>query len=132
MTMKKLEQLLRVTEAHYQREFAMVKDILAKEGSIRRALAQLDEQKTQAHSDLANGMMMQSMGAEILWQTWAAKTRTTLNIELAQVLARKETVMDQVRKAFGRREAVKTMLKAEQKNAAKRKARRLYESLAGC
>ncbi len=132
MTMKKLEQLLSVTEAHYQFEFAMVKDILAKEGSIRRALAQLDEQKTQAHSDLANGMMMQSMGAEILWQTWAANSRTTLNIELAQVLARKETVMDQVRKAFGRREAVKTMLKAEQKNAAKRKTRRLYESLAGC
>ncbi len=132
MTAKKLEQLLSVTEAHYQREFALVQDILAKEGNIRRALAQLDEQKSRAHSDLANGMMMQSMGAEILWQTWAARTRTTLNIELAQVLARKETVMDQVRQAFGRREAVRTMLKTEKENAAKRKTRRLYEGLAGC
>lgn len=126
-----LDKLLAVTEAHYMREFSKVRDLLASESRVRSALARLDAQKAQARADLSEEHAMRTMGGDVLWQAWAAQTRTILNTELAQILARKETVMDQVRSAFGRREAVRSMLKAEHRQAARKTAKRLQERLAG-
>lgn len=131
MSNGELEKLLSVTEAHYLREFSKVRDILAEEGRVRHGLAQLDEQKARAHADFADGLALRSLGGDVLWQTWAARTRTILNTELAQILTRKEAVMGQVRLAFGRREAVQAMLTEQRKAAAQSRAKRLQERLAG-
>lgn len=129
MAKSKMDQMTRVTEALYLKEFAKVQPILEEEGRIRTALRHLDEQRQQGHDELSADSTMQRMGADILWQTWAARTRTSLNIELAQVLARKETVLDQVRKAFGKREALKKIVHQEKKQRELRRTTKQQQSI---
>ncbi|WP_293574034.1 hypothetical protein [Phaeobacter sp.] len=125
MKQKMLDQMASVTEAMYLREHAKVKPILDAEAHLRGQLSKLDRQvketRDQAHDDLA----MKALGADLLWQGWHSKTRRQLNMELAQVTARKLRAMDGLRKAFGRKHAVETM--AQNQRSASKKATALKQ-----
>ncbi len=109
MKRDKLAQMSRVTEAMYLAEYRKVQTVLQEEARIRGALAQLREQADSERAALAGDMPMQTIGADLLWQAWLERSRKQLNIELSQVLARKSVLMDRVREAFGRRNAVQQM-----------------------
>lgn len=105
----KLAQMSQVTEAVYLAEFRKIQPLLQEESRLRGALARLKEQAETERKALATDMPMQTIGADLLWQAWLVRSRKQLNIELSQVLARKSIVMDRIRHAFGRRNAVQTM-----------------------
>lgn len=109
MKQDKLAQMSQVTEAVYLAEFRKVQSLLQEEARLRGALAQLKEQAATERKALATDMPMQTIGADLLWQAWLVRSRKQLNIELSQVLAKKSIVMDRIRLAFGRRNAVQSM-----------------------
>lgn len=109
MRKDKLDQMSRVTEAVYYAEYRKIQVLLQEESRLRKALARLQEQSEAERQTLATDMPMQSIGADLLWQGWLERSRKELNVELSQVLAKKSTAMDRVRRAFGRSNAVQTM-----------------------
>lgn len=119
MTSEGLGRVAVATRAVYLRETARIRDILADETALRGRLARLDAAVIRSRQDLSVDTTMRCLGADILWQGWEARTRRQLNIELAQVRARKLAALDQVRRAFGRQQAVQAMLDAQ---TAQRKA----------
>lgn len=129
MRQSKLGQMLNVTEAAYLGEFQKVKDILATEASVRQRLAQLDKQITDNQRSTVNEHSMKTVGADILWQGWVSRTRRELNIELAQVMARKLVAMDGVRHAFGRQKAVENLIEQDKKNQKRAAENRLQARL---
>jgi len=106
-------QLSSVTRVLYLKEFQKVQGILEDEAALRRQISLLDVQAAQARDALRVEHAMQTVGADLLWQGWQTRMRHRLNLELAQVLAKKITVMDRVRTAFGRQNAVRTMADME-------------------
>lgn len=129
MKQTKLDQMSRVTEAVYLSEFQKVKGILSDEARLRRDLAQLETQARQERQTLQDDVPMQSLGADVLWQAWLTRTQRQLNMELAQVMARKLTAMGRVRTAFGRQNAVHSMLETERKEAKKAAQKKAAERL---
>lgn len=111
MKPQKLHQTVEVTQALYLREHEAIKEILAQEAEIRAHLARLDAQVTQAATHQTHSVRL--VGADILWRGWESKTRRQLNTQLAQVRARKLSAMDQLRRAFGRKDAMENLQKLE-------------------
>jgi hypothetical protein len=98
-----------VAQAAYLHEARRIADLLAEEGALRAGLARLDDQAAAARDDLAGDTALQAVGAGLLWRGWEDRTRRHLTGQLAQVLARKHAVLDQVRLAHGRQEAIRAL-----------------------
>lgn len=126
---KMLKQMESVTEAQYLREHARVKPILDAEAAARAKLARLDQQIKETRAQADGDMAMKSLGADMLWQGWHSRTKRQLNIELAQATAQKLMAMDRLRKSFGRKHAVHTMVKDLESKKKAEKAERLYAQL---
>ncbi|AZV80123.1 hypothetical protein EBB79_20995 [Parasedimentitalea marina] len=131
MKQKKLDQMAAVTQAQYLREHAKIKPILDAEADLRGKLAKLDAQMKETRQQGEQDHAMRALGADLLWQGWHSRTRRQLNIELAQVTARKLMAMDKVRKAFGRKHAVETMADQERKRKKLDRAKKLDAQLLG-
>jgi hypothetical protein len=119
--MSQIHQLCQVTAMAYEKELAAVQPLLDEEAKIRADLAKLDKQVSEAQqrSDLGS---MQAIGADVIWQAWAGRARSQLNISLAQVLARKAQVMARIRKAFGRKRVAEQLLSQTQDEQKKKAA----------
>lgn len=101
-----LPALAVAAQASYLHQVRRIADMVAEERALRAALARLDGQAESARGALARDRTMRAIGADLRWQGWEDRTRRTLNTELARVLARKETVLDAVRLAHGRHQAI--------------------------
>lgn len=120
--MNDLQSLKQVTEAAYQVEQAKLRDILTREAELRRDLAALAK-KLQTASCLPPEQLAapRAIGADLLWQGWIQRNRQDLNVQLAQVLVAKAEKMSALTRAFGRAEAVETLLN-NQKTARRKDA----------
>ncbi len=124
-----LEQMAAVTEAQYLKEHAKIKPILDHEARLRGQLTTLEAQVREARAEADGDMPMKALGADLLWEGWHLSTRRNLNMQLAQVTARKLMAMDRLRKTFGRKTAVSDMEKAEKLRRKAAKAKTLEEQL---
>ncbi|KPD14317.1 hypothetical protein [Phaeobacter sp. 11ANDIMAR09] len=124
-----LEQMAAVTEAQYLKEHAKIKPILDHEARLRGQLTKLEAQVREARTEADGDMPMKALGADLLWEGWHLNTRRNLNMQLAQVTARKLMAMDRLRKTFGRKTAVSDMEKAEKLRRKAAKAKTLEEQL---
>ncbi len=124
-----LYQTVQVTEALYLREHEAIKEILQQEAEIRAQLARLDAQVAQAAARPQQTHSVRMVGADILWRGWESKTRRQLHTQLAQVHARKLGAMEQLRKAFGRKDAMETLHKLEHAKQLQRRQTRRQNSL---
>ncbi len=129
MKLQKIDQMRKVTEAKYLCEFQKIKGILDEETRLRRELAKLKTQAATGRRDVNDQTSMQTIGADILWQGWVARTQRNINIELSRVLAKKLTAMGKVRKAFGRKHAVEIMSEAIQTDRKRRLGKKAEEDL---
>lgn len=105
--MSDLEQMAQITQAIYRAEQAKFQRLTTREGQLRRALADLDaHRRAAAHlpADQLDGV--RAIGADLAWQGWVQRSRSALNMELAQVLVKKAERMGALRRAFGRSEVV--------------------------
>jgi hypothetical protein len=127
--MAMLQQMAAVTEAQYLKEHAKIKPILDHEARLRGQLSKLDEQVSTARQDADKDIQMKALGADLLWQGWHTNARRNLNMQLAQVTARKLMAMDRLRKTFGRKTAVGDMAQAEKRRVKAARAKSLQEQL---
>lgn len=98
--------LAEAARAAYLCQAGRIAGLLAEEGALRAALARLDDQAAAARAALAGDTALQAIGAGVLWHGWEDRTRRHLTTELAKVLARKHSVLDRVRIAHGRQQAI--------------------------
>jgi hypothetical protein len=96
-----------LTQAMYDREYAYIAPGRAREGAILRDLGLLDRLAASGRQNMSETSTMQMIGADLSWQAWQNRAREQLNSELAQLRAQKLAVMSQVRKAFGRDQAIR-------------------------
>ncbi|MBI6629393.1 hypothetical protein [Pontibaca salina] len=119
MTTRKIAQLVDVTEAVYMAEYQKIQPILTREATLRSRLAQLQGQRNSA-----GNQQMRAVGADLVWQAWRERSMQELDMELAQVVARKLELLERVRKAFGRKEAVRQLAQKGAADQTKRRATR--------
>ena len=97
-----LAQIAEVVNANYEREQRQFAKLVAKEKQLRIALNKLDNMHRSSDVPDANITRMQAIGADVIWLAWVGRSKTALNIQLAQVLAQKEHLQSAVRKAYGK------------------------------
>ena len=104
-----LDTLHTLTELKYQKSMAGLADILERENQLRGEIQQLRDQAYEAQALPASPHSMQHIGADVIWLRWVSQTTQRLNIELAQVLARKETLLADHRRTLGRKSVAGTL-----------------------
>ena len=108
---RKLEGLLRLSEAVCQKEQANLAAISAEEAGLRRVLDDLEHARRHRARDLSEGPDAARLaGMDPPWEQWIDRRTTTLTQERARVRARKETARQAFGLAYGRKEAVGELL----------------------
>jgi len=128
---QQFKELVQVTDALYQVELAKVQKIAAEEARLRQALADLDSQARDAMDAAQDDMMaVRALGADLLWRQWVGRARAALQMQLAQVLVRKNEAMVKLRRAFGKTTVAQDLLEQELHKVAKeREAKRIATDL---
>ena len=106
MTRTDIHEIAALTDAARQADAARLRDIRAEEDQLRQALARLDaagESSMALSAPQWHGL--RAIGADLLWQRWADRTRRDLQQTLAHVLARKEIALAALRLTHGRSQA---------------------------
>lgn len=109
MNREKLADLERATDAVFQKHHQALRPVLEAEARLQQQLSALDRQVTQVRSDSAETDGYRVTGTDILWNGWESATRRLLNTELARVRARKLDAMEQLKTAFGRKQAIEAV-----------------------
>lgn len=108
--MKQMQALL---EAKFLKQQSAILDLLQREGSLRSDLNKLERQARL--NENAEYSEMQAIGADVIWKAWIGKTKGSLNLELAQVLAQKEVARAGVKASFGRKMVGEMLLRENEK-----------------
>jgi hypothetical protein len=95
-----LRDLHHAVEARYRICQAEFLKIVEAENALRAELRRLDAQVHQA--EVRGDPQMRAIGADILWKAWVGRAKHRLNLKLAQVLAKKETRVRDVKRAYGK------------------------------
>jgi hypothetical protein len=111
MSRATLQDVADLTLAARTAKEAQMRDIAAQEARIRRDLATLAQHRAEAMAHVqSEGFALRRAGADVLWQGWLDGTERALQVELAQVLARKEEMRRQLQRAHGRSAAAADLL----------------------
>ena len=127
MKQASFSELEKITEAAFQKEYNALRPLLEAEARVQQQLARLDMQVSEARENSASTDGYLVTGTDILWNGWEASSRRRLNLELARLRAQKLSAMQNLRTAFGRKEAVAN-LSAAQKAALKRAQLKTWQS----
>jgi len=122
-----LQQLEAITQAKYDQQQQSFKRIQAEENRLRSELARLDDMLQQSNDAGTQVGEMRAIGADIIWQGWVGRSKTELNLKLAQVLAIKEQQLHQVRQAYGKLQVVQQLIAEAQRGLRKRKGQSQLE-----
>lgn len=117
------------SEALYQAEIQKIQPLLLREAGLRQALAQLNAQAFRAADTFPDDITMQLAGRDVAWMAWVDKTRREINTELARVTARKLAAMSEIRRAFGKKEAVRLLAEKQLTDRRKQTANKFEASL---
>ena len=103
---EKMQILVKLMEIQYQRDRLALQSIIKDELRIREELMTLQEHTRLARLlGLDDEPEMRAMGADVVWERWLERSRVSLNLKLATVLATKEMHLTRVRKSFGKLQA---------------------------
>lgn len=120
--MTDLEKLLMVAQAGYDQQRQAFVKIVQRENALRAELARISGLDQTSRLPEHGLKEMQAIGADSLWRAWLGRAKISLNQELARTLARKGQEQAQVRRAFGKVEALQTLINADKTKNSKRKA----------
>lgn len=121
MKLHKLKQIKQVADAIFWKQQSGISEILSRESEIRQNLRRLDELDDEARFTLnESGETFRQLGADLLWQARQSKMRRDLNTNLAGVMAQKLARLDDVTVAFGRQQAINSLIRKEEHAAQKR------------
>ncbi|ABG29886.1 hypothetical protein CEP88_11130 [Roseobacter denitrificans] len=100
MSKQQLQTIQQVFELKFKKKQGAFLAVLQQEQQLRAQLKKLDTQLRNSQMDQHQNM--QAIGADVIWQSWVERSKKSLNLELAQVLAQKETLLVNVKKDYGR------------------------------
>lgn len=121
--MTELEQMEAITEARYQQQQQGFQRVLAEENRLRSELMRLDEHLRETRITSHDDTRIRAIGADVIWQAWAGRRKTELNMKLARVLAMKEHHLAQVRRAYGKLLVSRELIAQERDLLKRQKAR---------
>lgn len=113
-----LEQLKTLSELKYQHSQQELSGLLARENTLRSELTRLRTLTHDTQSQPPEQAQMRMIGGDVIWLKWLGQAQRNLNIELAQVLAQKEALMERHRRAHGRKMVAERL--ADQSGQARR------------
>ncbi|WP_299140052.1 hypothetical protein [uncultured Tateyamaria sp.] len=117
-----LDQVRLLTTLKYQKSEAAVAVLNAREAELRAELKRLRDLTVETQSQQPEHAQIRAIGADVIWLRWLGQAQRQLNIALAQVLAEKEGLMAQHRRAHGKKLVAETLV--EQAQSAHQKASR--------
>ncbi|AEI96254.1 MULTISPECIES: hypothetical protein [Roseobacter] len=100
MSKRQLNAIKQIFDLQFKKKQGAFLAVVQKEQQLRGQLKKLDTQVR--NSQIHEHQNMQAIGADVIWQSWVERSKKTLNLELAQVLAQKETLLSNVRKDYGK------------------------------
>lgn len=109
-TLTELKDMLAITETKYDQQQQSFQKLVFEENRLRGELIRLDIAAHQAEAEPLGKREMRAIGADIIWQGWVARSKTQLNLKLAQVLALKLHHLAQVKQAYGKVLVVRELL----------------------
>lgn len=123
-----LAQIAEVVNANYEQEQRQFAKLASKENQLRKAIKQIEEMRRSTNVPDASVARMQAIGADVIWLAWVGRSKTKLNIQLAQVLAQKENLQSAVRKAYGKVLVVRQMQDQARADAASKRTKNQLET----
>ncbi|MDF3415207.1 hypothetical protein HKX54_12125 [Sulfitobacter sp. M57] len=121
--MNDLEQVLVACTAQYDHQRQIFAQVVAEENQLRQELRRLQKLDGAVHQEDSFVSGMRVIGADLLWQGWLSRSQSTLNMQLARVLAIKSYEQERVRKAFGKVVALENLIKEEKKSRQRKVAK---------
>ncbi|MCL6284808.1 hypothetical protein M3P21_14840 [Ruegeria sp. 2012CJ41-6] len=110
MKIGKLDTLVRASEARYLIEYEKIRSLVEREAAIGQRLAELAAHSRRASQTDAG---YAQSGAHARWESWAGQMATVLNTELAQIRAQRQRLDTEMRRAFARHTALKSLNKSD-------------------
>lgn len=111
-----LKDLHIITQARYQKAQSAMQVVQAEESKLRGMLDDLTEQEKTGRETMRQDSMMQISGGDLAWNNWIGRNRRILNLQLANVMVRKEMAFRDLQKHFGKADVMQTLLNdAEEK-----------------
>ena len=98
-----LDQLKTLSDVKYQHSKRSLSVLLARENELRTELKRLRSLARETLVQSPDQVQTRAIGADVIWMKWLGQTQRHLNTALAQVLAQKEALMTQHRRAHGRK-----------------------------
>lgn len=129
MKKQMLDRLALAAEARYLREHERIRAVMAEEADIAAQLALLDDQLASIRAAGEPDQGYRSVGADIQWQAWETRTRRMLNQKLARARAKRLSMMDGLRAAFGRKEAVAALKRDHAQDMRRARSKTFLENL---
>lgn len=120
-------RLQQVATLKYQRDQRSFAEQAQRETDLRLKIKQLNDHEKSTNLTVPAVDPFARSGAILPWQSWVAKSRNQLNIELAQVLARKESLRGALQKSFGQKEALAALQRKEAAAKKRQAASRLLD-----
>ncbi|MBW4706981.1 hypothetical protein KX928_04180 [Roseobacter sp. YSTF-M11] len=124
-----LKLLHGLVEAKYQVRQQAFQSLLSREAALRNDLQKLEAQGRASESETASDM--RAIGGDVIWKAWLGKARTSLNMQLALVLAEKEQHVRQVQQAYGKVLATEELMaKSDKEQRRQRQTAQLAQAIA--
>lgn len=110
--MKKLKDLRRlkdVAEMSLNVELSTLSEIKREEKKLRACWDLIEKSRKQRAADIGAAKefdVARAMGADGVWDKWAAQQKRQIMLELAQISEKREAQLEKTRKAFGKKDAL--------------------------
>lgn len=130
MNQDDIKKVVEVTSMMFQASQSKLAAASAREKELRQNLeALVISRRDRALATLGSSDASYVAGADGSWQIWVEQRRRLINAELGKCLVQQDQLRDAARKAFGREQAAKAILKREEIARRKNIARQThYES----
>lgn len=124
--MSDLKELQQITEAKYQRAQATMQMVQMEEARLRGLLAELTAKEQSGRDAMAGDSTLQRTGGDVNWMRWVAHSRRVLNMQLANVLVRKDAAFRALQAEFGKADVMERLVEQEtQTRRAERRAQQM-------
>ncbi|TCL01444.1 hypothetical protein BXY66_2759 [Shimia isoporae] len=108
-----LKDLQTITQAKYQKAQTSMQAVQKEEDRLRRLLAELSEKEQSGRNAMAQDNTLQRTGGDVNWSRWVAHSRRIINMQLANVLVRKERAFRDLQAHFGKADVMDRLVEEQ-------------------
>lgn len=124
-----LTDLQQITQAKYQRAQASMQMVQLEENRLRGLLQELTDKEKSGRDAMAEDSALQRTGGDVNWLRWVAHSRRILNMQLANVLVRKDVAFRALQAEFGKADVMDRLVENEVQTRRADKQARLTNSI---